>query len=545
MRQMRIAARFFSLLREAPRTGARLALLMMASALAVQAQSSPALAPPPAPPPPETPCRYHLVYAADGATTVQVSVECTGVAPGRATFVMPRAVPMGYGEQPYDRYVRELRAFSTTGTPFKVEREARDSSPTVAARPVAPEDAPRWRLEPPPIGGVTLGRVEYEVDLAAMERDILSAADTSKVRPGYAGILGYSVFGYIEGHEDKSIKLEISAPEGWPAFTTLAPQAPAAVGSVTAAASDFYALADSQILLGPRFELRRTEANGDAADVPLFVAVYGEGPADMARITTEAEVTLERIMDYFGAPDFLHYTVHMELLKPVSERHRYFFSMEHLNSSTFYLGHESGIRADSPAAEVSRVRSIFAHHFAHAWIPKRAYGAGYFPHLWETAPVLDTIWFSEGFAQYAALDALADASGAEAGVFRGRGVQRRFRATLGEVPPFMLRLPLVELSRIASTRYAEDFRLGRATYSRGGLMAAEMDDDIRASTNGQKRLRDALRHLVKWSRRERRAFRIEELPAIFQEATGVDTRYILEKWLAPYSPEQKRAASPQ
>ncbi|MGH9816076.1 MAG: hypothetical protein ACRD6I_08365, partial [Candidatus Acidiferrales bacterium] len=489
MRDMGLAARFFLLMREARRTGAALVLLMMASVPEVQAQSSPPLAPPPAPPPPETPCRYHLVYAADGATTVRVSLECSGVAPGRATFVMPRAVPMGYGEQPYDRYVRELRAFSTTGSPFKVDRETRDSTPAGAARPAPPEDAPRWRLEPPAIGGVRLGRVEYDVDLAAMERDILSAADTSKVRPGYAGILGYSVFGYIEGHEDKAIQVEISAPEGWPAFTTLAPQAPAAVSSATAAASDFYALADSQILLGPKFDLRRTEVNGDAADVPLFVAVYGEGPADVARITTEAEVTLERIMDYFGAPDFLHYTVHMELLKPVSERHRYFFSMEHLNSATFYLDHESGLRAETAAPQVSRTRSLFAHHFAHAWIPKRAYGAGYFPHLWETAPVLDTIWFSEGFAQYAAIDALADAQHDQASVFRGRWVQHRFRATLTEVPPFMLRLPLVELSRIASTRYSEDFRLGRATYSRGGLMAAEMDDYIRASTNGQKRLR--------------------------------------------------------
>lgn len=541
MRDMRCAARFFSLTREAARLGASLALLLIAAAPAVQAQSSP----PPAPPPPETPCRYHLVYVADGATSVQVGLQCSGVPAGRVTFVMPRAVPMGYGEQPYDRYVRELRAFGTGGEPFKVERESRDSMPAGVAGPVAPPDAPRWRLEPPSIAGVMLERIEYEVDLAAMERDILSASDTSKVRPGYAGLLGYSVFGYIEGHEDKAIKLEISAPEGWPAFTTLAPQAPAAVSTATATASDFYALADSQILLGPKFDLRRTEVNGDAADVPLFVAVYGEGAADVARITAEAEATLERIMDYFGAPDFLHYTVHMELLKPVSERHRYFFSMEHLNSATFYLDHESGLRAETAAPEVSRVRYNFAHHFAHAWIPKRAYGEGYFPHLWETAPVLDSIWFSEGFAQYAAIDALADALHDEASIFRGRLVQRRFRATLSEVPPFLLRLPLVEVSRIASTRYSEDFRTGRAVFSRGGLMASEMDDYIRASTNGQKRLRDGLRHLVKWSRRERRAFRIEELPAIFQEATGVDTRPILEKWLAPYPPAQKQAASPQ
>jgi predicted metalloprotease with PDZ domain len=493
---MRSAARFFL-------------ILLLASPAAGQA--------PPAPPPPDPPCTYHLVYAADGAPQVQVGLHCRNLPPGKHTFVMPRAIPMGYGERPYDKYVRNVRAFGASGDPFKVERE----------------QGPRWRLEPPAVSGAVLERIEYEVDLAEMERDILDASDTSKVRPGYAGILGYSVFGYIEGQEAQAVRLEASAPEGWPVFLTLEPQAPAAAGAARALGDDFYALADSQILLGPNFTLRGTDAG-----MPFYVAIYGEGPADVFRVTTEAEVIMERVADYFGSAPFPYYTVHIELLKPVSPQHRYFFSMEHLNSSTFYLGHEDGLRAASPPAEAARFRYNLAHHFAHAWIPKRAYGEGYFPHLWETAPVLDTVWFSEGFAQYAAIDVLADAEYAEAEVYRGRMVQRRFRSTFSEVPPYMLRLPLMELSRIASTRYSEDFRIARACFSRGGLMALEMDQHIRAASEGKKRLRDALRHLLRWSAREKRGFRIEELPAIFEEATGVNTRPILEKWLAPYTPSQ-------
>ena len=482
---------------------------------AVMGQAPPAPAPSPQTPPlpPDPPCSYHLVYPADSAPNVQVGLQCRALPAGRQAFVMPRAIPMGYGEQAYDKFVRNVRAFGSSGDLFKVERE----------------EGSRWRLEPPGIPGAVLERVEYEVDLAAMEREILGASDTSKVRPGYVGILGYSVFGYLEGYETQAVKLEVTAPEGWPVFLTLEPQFPAATGTARGLGNDFYALADSQILVGPKFVLRKTDAG-----VPLYVAIYGEGPADVERITAEAEATLERMVDYFGGAVFPFYTVHMELLKPVSEQHRYFFSMEHLTSSTFYLGHEAGLRGDSTAADAARVRYNFAHHFAHAWVPKRAYGEGYFPHLWETAPVLDSIWFSEGFAQYAAMDALADAEQNEAAVFRARMVQRRFRSTLSEMPPFLLRLPLVELSRIASTRYSEDFRTGRTCFSRGGLMAAEMDERIRSASGGQKRLRDALRFLMKWSQRERRGFRIEELPVIFAEATGVDTRDILEKWLAPY-----------
>ena len=94
---------------------------------------------------------------------------------------------------------------------------------------------------------------------------------------------------------------------------------------------------------------------------------------------------------------------------------------------------------------------------------------------------------------------------------------------------------MVELSRIASTRYSEDFRTGRNVFSRGGLMAAEMDDRIRAATNGQRSLKDALRALVAWSGREARPFAIDELPAIVESATGVATRDILAKWLKPLS----------
>jgi predicted metalloprotease with PDZ domain len=97
-------------------------------------------------------------------------------------------------------------------------------------------------------------------------------------------------------------------------------------------------------------------------------------------------------------------------------------------------------------------------------------------------------------------------------------------------------MTLVQLSRVGSTRYSEDFRTGRNLFSRGALMAAEMDDLIRQRSVGKKRFRDAMRNLMSWSARNRRAFRIDELPAIIAEGTGVDTREVMEKWLRPLEP---------
>ncbi|CAN5877465.1 hypothetical protein BH18ACI4_BH18ACI4_15210 [soil metagenome] len=107
------------------------------------------------------------------------------------------------------------------------------------------------------------------------------------------------------------------------------------------------------------------------------------------------------------------------------------------------------------------------------------------------------------------------------------------RRIVAEAPSFIRRMSLVELSRVGSTRYSEDFRTGRNLFSRGALMAAEMDERIRELSAGKKSFRDGLRNLVIWSANNRRAFRIEELPGILAQGTGVDTRDVMEKWLRP------------
>jgi predicted metalloprotease with PDZ domain len=101
-------------------------------------------------------------------------------------------------------------------------------------------------------------------------------------------------------------------------------------------------------------------------------------------------------------------------------------------------------------------------------------------------------------------------------------------------PAFLSRLPLVELSRVASTRYGEDFRTGRLVFSRGGLMAAAIDDRIQAETKGARSLRDALRFMVDWTARERRGFDdVEELASLIRQATGVDVGAVMAEWLKP------------
>lgn len=453
---------------------------------------------------PEVSYRFHYSQTGDAHASIEIAWPAALAEP--RSLVIPRAIPMGYGEQRYDTFITEVRAFGADGQGRAAERE----------------EGPRWRLS----AGTT--RVSYRVDLRQMERDVRAASDASRVRDGYLGALGYSVFGYVDGHETRPTRLRVEGPAGWPVFVTLAPSWPVAAAPVDARTPDFYALADGQIVMGPRAVVRRLSET----PVPLYLAAYSEGPVDLDRVGRLAATAFQGVVDYFGTVPFAHYTMHQELLVPVSPQHEYGMSMEHLGSSTYYLAASTGLTSASSPQDDARVLYNFAHHVAHAWVPKRAYGHGYFPFQWELAPVLDSIWFAEGFGQYAAIMAMA-AQTPDPPAYRQGMLDRRFKPNLANAPMFLKRLSLVELSRVASTRYAEDFRTGRLVFSRGGLMAAAIDDRIQKESNGAKSLRDALRFLVAWTARERRAFTNDELAGLIQQDTGVDTHSVIDEWLRP------------
>jgi predicted metalloprotease with PDZ domain len=449
---------------------------------------------------------YRFRYAAAGAADVHVELSWSPPLASSGVLVMPRAIPMGYGEQYYDAFVADVRAFGGSDRPLDAARQ----------------EGPRWLLP------ATTSRVSYRVDLKQMEQTVLSASDSSRIRDGYLGALGYSVFAYVDGQESRPIRVRVEGPTAWPIFTTLSPRWPVTATAVEGTAADFYTLADSQIVMGPRAAWRRLAEK----PAPLYLAAYAEGEVDLDRLSRLATTAYTRVADYFGTVPFAHYTMHQELLTPISPRHAYGMSMEHLDSSTYYLAASAGLTAKSTSDDDARVLYNFAHHVSHSWVPKRAYGTGYFPFQWELAPVLDSIWFAEGFGQYAAIVAVA-AGESDPAAYRTGMLARRFQANVDGAPAFLKRLPLVELSRIGSTRYSEDFRIGRLLFSRGGLMAAAIDDRIQSRTNGAKSLRDALRHLVAWSARERRAFTIDELGRLLQEGSGVDVRDVIAQWLKP------------
>jgi predicted metalloprotease with PDZ domain len=459
----------------------------------------------------QTAVQYHLAYPAAESRVVQVRIELSLPRPAPLTLIMPRNYPGGYGLVFYDSFVEDVRAFSDQGQLLTVKRVP---------------DGPRWSLG---AVGEQIVRVEYSVDLVRMEKEIRDAVDSSKVRPRYVGLLGYSVFAYIDGLEDTNIGLQVDGPPDWPVFSTITPAVPAALHSVSVSSPNYYTLADSEVLMGPDLQLRRFDGA-----ITLVMAVYAEGEEDLALESDIARTALDRVQRYFGDAPFPAYTVQREVLKPLP-RHEYDFAQEHLNSGTFVSSIDEATTTRTTPGQRESQLTHYAHHMAHSWVPKRAYGEGYMPILWEMPPVIDTIWFNEGFGRYAGIAALADGMTKQEGEeFRRRQIAR-LKSIVDNAPGFIRRMPTVVLSREASFLYAQDFRTGMNTFARGALMAAEMDDRIRLRSQGKESLRDALRAIVLRVQKEQRPFKIDELATVFQQATGVDVGDILQHWLE--SPE--------
>ena len=450
---------------------------------------------------------YLLRYDSDRAGRVVVTMT-PPPQQGPVQLVLPRAIPMGYGVVPYANFVDGVRGWSPSGEQL----------------PVARLEGPRWQVGRE---GVVLERIRYVVDVHRMEQQTLAASDSSRSRYGYLSLLGYSVLGYLDGLEKAPVKLEVRAPVGWPVYATLAPSATPWPGQVTLNAADFYAAADSQILMGPDLQVRQL-----AGVKPLFLVGYVEAPADLAIDGSLVEQAFGRVSDWFASTPFPHYTAMIEYLRPVSSDHVYNFSMEHLESSTYFLDTTRALLPTSPAMDVERARFNYAHHIAHSWLPKRLFGEGYFPHRWEISPVIDTIWFSEGFARWIASEALIGGESDADRPYLRAGQKGRWLEVMDRLPAVFRNTPLIELSRVGSTQYSEDFRIGMSLFCRGALFASELDTTIRERATGGRSLRDSIRAMMVWSAREKRGFRVDELAKLVGEPVGVDVGGVCAKWLS-------------
>lgn len=172
--------------------------------------------------------------------------------------------------------------------------------------------------------------------------------------------------------------------------------------------------------------------------------------------------------------------------------------------------------------ELINSMGTYLHHMAHAFIPLRCYGDTYRPYVMEIPPIINNVWFNEGFLWFLVYDTL-----------KIERLKTVFYNSTYHSPAIIKKMTLEQLSQAASTMYGGDFRIGRAVYSRGASMAMEMDDYLKAESGGKKSMKDVFRYLYQWAKKEQRPFTMEEFPLLINKASGIDMGEIYSKWQLP------------
>lgn len=439
--------------------------------------------------------KYTLDYLPQ-SKNLSIVLEFDSIPISQARLVIPRSAPGTYHLTDYLAFVYKVSAYTTGG-------EKLMGKPGIGSFfSFGKEEGP-------------IGKISYEVDVQRMESELKGGFASSKSRTNYLGLLGYSIFGFLEGFEDIPIFLTINTDKTWPIFSTLRPSTEQKYGGETYKAENFAMLADAQYLLGNSVQIIRMEES----EIPLYIAVYSEVPINIQEIGRRCLVSLNGLAEYFGYIPMPHYTAFYEFIKPISKKHDYGFAMEHMNS---FSSTQKDSRAITEYDSNAKIGGI-VHHMGHSWIPLRPYGKGYRPFDWQTAPLIETIWLNEGFIWYITYYY----------VLKNKGILDFFKKSTNNAPGFIKNKSLKELSLLASTQYGEDFRIGKNIFSRGALLAYDLDTLIKKETNGQRSLKDAVLGLLKWSEDNQRPYGYDKIKQIMAESTGVNLDLVWDKWQKP------------
>ena len=443
---------------------------------------------------------YSIDYMDSSTQIVKVTIQLASEKKAPLIFVMPRSIPGAYSIIDYDNFIDQLYAITGNGERKPMIKDT--------------DGAPRWYYDD---SNNSVKKVEYDIDLRKMEMQ-LAPSDASIIRSGFAGILNYSVFGWINGTEKMPVQCTVQTFGEWPIFSTNQPTVMMSKGSFTFNADNYYSLADGQIFMGPA--LRVKEYKGL---VPLFIASYCEtGDEYLDDYGKQGTMSIEMLHDYFGELPFKKYSILLRKALPLDGIGSMPFGMEHLQSSTFF-GDTTGFRKQAMSQkELIGSMATYLHHMGHAFIPLRCYGDNYRPFVKEIPPIINNIWFNEGFMWFVPYELL-----------QSKELLKWFDTNCYKADPLIKKMSLQELSQEASMIYAVDFRLGQAVVARGALMAIEMNNYIKEKTAGKKSMKDVLRYLYYWTKENKRAFTLKEFPELINKACGIDLSAIYNKWQMP------------
>ena len=433
---------------------------------------------------------------------VGVEMKIRGAPKGDLHVASPEWVPGHYALMNNARFVQDLRA-------------------EAAGRPVAVEklDKQSWRIAKGDARSVV---VRYD----AYARTLSSAG--SLFDDTQCHVNGGSVFLYVKDHRDVPHTLSLrDRPRGWEVATGLEPVKPGRW-----AARDYDELIDCPIKVA-RFHHRTFGVEGKAHHV--VVTDTGDTVERLPRLTREIESFVRFFAGMFGG---LPYDAYWFLCDFHPTRCKG-GALEHRNSTHLAIP----LRLDGEDEDdYLRILAVACHEYFHLWNVKRIRPQGLGPFDYTQEAYTRELWAVEGFTDYYAWYGLRRAGAIDVPTylrFVGRTIDQlhdmpgRRTMTLEEASWNVWN----EDGFAARTSFEETNTPNRfvSYYVKGAAMAALLDVEIRAATNGRHGLDEVFRGL--WKEADQpEGYPPGRVEDEVERVAGLAVRRRLERWVGTTTP---------
>jgi predicted metalloprotease with PDZ domain len=452
---------------------------------------------------------YAIRPAAPGAHLLHVTVTLANPDPAGQRFTLPAWIAGSYLIREFSRHI--VRASGLSG------------SRNVALQKL---DKHTWQAEPVR-GELTIAYEVYAWDLSVRG---------AHVDETHAFFNGASVFLLPLGWRDQPCRVDILPPDGrqyakWKVATGLQPARAATRGTFgTYLAADYDELIDCPVEIGS-FERVVFTAYG----TPHEVIITGRVPKlDCDRLAAD----LQRMAE-----------AHIRLFEPHRKRApfgRYTFltmavgdgygGLEHRNSTALVCRRDDlpyvGMKDTTVAYRT--FLGLASHEYFHSWNVKRIRPAAFVPYDLERENYTRLLWVFEGFTSY-----YDDLMLARARLYSEEQYLEALGKTMTTVMQRSGRLKqsVAESSFDAWIKYyRQDENAPNSLvsyYQKGSLIAAAIDLTLRERTQGRRSLDDVMRLLWRRARSAGAGYRgvgENDLPAVIEEATGVDIGRLVRTW---------------
>jgi predicted metalloprotease with PDZ domain len=313
-----------------------------------------------------------------------------------------------------------------------------------------------------------------------------------------------NLFAYPAGQILRPVRLTLQLPKGWQVATALTPSRRPNVFT----AADYHALADSPVIASPSLVSRQFTLE----DVPYTLWFQGRfQPGERAeRILPDVEKIARVQTAIFGGAPFDEYFFLIHLV-PWPFGH----GVEHANSSSIVLqdnafGSEEGYQG---------FLRVLSHELFHTWNVKRLRPAALWPYDYMQEQFTTLHWFTEGVTSYYGGLSMRRA---------GHTSTERYLRDLGDVIDGLQRTPgrkIVSVALGSWDSWLTGYGQGNPNttvdfYGKGQILGFLLDALIRARTDGQKSLDDAMRFLFETYYRKGRGMPEEGVELAAEQVAG-------------------------